>query len=241
MNRITTKINLIITIFFLSFGMLFAQDKGIARIPPDGVIQTYLAGTKEYGSLYNGKIETPFDSRQFVNHAFLGSDQYVKGILCYNAVVYQDIYMRLDLFRDELTVIYPDKPYRVIIDKEKFNYALINGFTIITSVDDEPDAGEQYRILIDDGAYPFVKKYYVTVRNELSNIEVKRHFRMQEQYVIYIDGIPYPVKNKNALLKLFAGRKKELNEYAKQHKLDFKAHFEQSIVALVNYYETLNK
>jgi len=241
MNRITTQISLIIMIFFLCLGMLFAQDKGIARIPPDGVIQTYLVGTKEYAALYNGKIETPFDRRQFVNHAFLATDQYMKGVLCYNQVVYQDIYMRLDLFRDELTVILPEKPYRVVLEKEKFNYAVLNGYTIITSIDDKPDQEEKYRLLIDNGSHPFVKKYYVTIRNELSNTDVKRHFRFQEQYLIYIDGVVYPVKNKNSLCKLFPDRKKELNEYARQHKLDFKAHFEQSVIALVNHYETFSK
>lgn len=148
--------------------------------------------------------------------------------------------MRLDLYRDELTVFSPDKPYRVVLEKEKLNYAVINGFTIVTSVQD-PEPGEKYMVLIDDGIYPFVKKYYVTVKNELSNIDVKRHFRVQEQYFIYINGTAYPVKNKNSLLKHFPDRKKELNEYAKQHRLNFKAHFEQSVATLVNHYENLNK
>ena len=229
----------LIFILFLSGGILWAQETETAQIPPADAIQNYLTATKEYAALFNGKIETPFDSRQFVNHAYLGTDQYTKGSLCYNQVVYRDVYLRLDLYRDEMTVYSPDKPYHIVLDKEKFNYAEINGFTVVTSIY-ETETGEKYRLLIDNGIYPFVKQYRVTVKNELSNIDVRRHFLFQEQYFIYINGVLSPVKNKNSLLRLFPDRKKELNEYARQHKLNFKAKFEQSVVALVNHYETMN-
>ena len=234
------KEKLIIFVLLLSSEMVWAQEKGFARIPPTDAIQNYLSGTKEHAALFSGKIESPFDNRQFINHAFLGTDQYVKGTLCYNGVVYQDIFMRLDLYRDELTVYSSDKPYHVVLEKEKFNYAVLNGVTIITSIHGL-DAGEKYRVLIDDGIYPFVKKYRVSIKDELSTIELKRRFLLQEHYFIYVGEIAYPVKNKNSLLKLFPDRKKELNEYAKQHRLDFRAHFEQSVSALVNHYENMNK
>jgi len=231
---------LLIVLFCFSEGILYAQEKDIAQIPPTNAIQDYLSAAKGYAALFSGKIETPFDSRRFVNHAFFETEQYVKGVLCYNQVIYPDIFMRLDLYRDELTVVFSPSSPRVVLEKDKFNYAVFNGSTLIVSRY-ASDTGWQYMLLIDDGRYPFVKKYRVTVREELSNTDVKRHFRFQEQYFIYIDETAYPVKNKNSLLKLFPDRKKELNEYARQHKLNFKAQFEQSVVELVNYYESLHK
>ena len=115
----------LIFFFFSCGGILCAQDKGIATIPPPDAIQSYLSETQKNAALYNGKVETPYDHR-FENHPYLETDQFVKGTLCYNHVVYQDIFMRFDLYRDELTVFSPDKPYRIVLDKEKFDYAVLN-------------------------------------------------------------------------------------------------------------------
>jgi len=53
--------------------------------------------------------------------------------------------------------------------------------------------------------------------------------------------VPRAVKNKNSVLKLFPDKRKELNEFAKQHKLNFKNQIEQSIVDLVTHYENLKE
>ena len=237
MNRIPTTHRLVVFFFLFSGGILWAQDAGIAKVPPSDAIQSYLSETKEYAALFSGKTEAPYD-RTFTNHPYFETDQYRQGVLCYNEVVYQDIFMRLDLFRDELTVFSPNKPYRIVLENEKFSYAILNGFTFILSPN-EAKTGSKFMILIHDGSYPFVKQYRLSVKEEFFGITLSRSFRTQEQYFIYINNTAYPVKNKNTLLKLFPDRKKELNEYAKQHKLNFKAFFEQSVITLVDHYENL--
>jgi len=230
------RIKFITAFLFLFGGVLWAQERGMTKIPPTDAIQSYISETKEYAALFNGKIETPYD-RVFINHPYLGADQYVQGTLCYNEVVYHDIWMRLDLNRDELAVYSPDKRNRIVLEIEKFNYAVMNGFTIIASTN-ESNVGSKYLLLLKDGAYPFVKQFRVTVKEEIQHLTLKRFFRFQEQYFLTVDGIAYPVKNKNAVLKLFPDRKKELNDFVKQQKLRFNAQqFEQSMVALVKQCE----
>ena len=227
---------LIFLFFFLFGGILWAQERSVAKVPPKDAILSYISETKEYAALFNGKIETPYD-RQFINHPYLETDQYIQGTLCYNEVVYHDILMRLDLNRDELAVFSPDKHYRIVLEIEKFNYAVLNGFTIITSTN-ESNTGTKYMLLLKDGIYPLVKQFKFTVKEEIQHLTLKRYFRFQEQYFITVDGIIYPVKNKKAILKLFPDRKKELNDFAKQQKLSFRAQqFEQSMVALVKQCE----
>ena len=227
------KIMFFLPLFFFSAGFLLGQDKDITRIPPTEAIQDYLSQTKEYTALYNGKIVTPYD-KVYTNHAYLVTDKYVSGTLCYNDVVYSDVNMRLDLFRDELSIMPPDKPFPVVLESRKLNYALLSGVTVIAN---PTNTGQQYGILIDDGICPVVKQFRVTVKEEYAGIELRWTFRFQEQYFVYINGIASPVKNKNALLKLFPDKRKELNDFAKQHKLNFRAQIEQSIVALINHYE----
>ena len=224
--------------FFLFFaGILCAQDKGIATIPADA-IQDYLAETKEYSVLYSGKFETPYD-QSYTNHPYLETAQYVQGTLCYNQVVYQDIFMRLDLFRDELSVAFPTKINRVVLEKEKFNYAVINGLTVFVSTNNASKTGTKYMLMVKDGIFPVVKQYRVLIREEVVNRSMKRTFLFQEQYFVYIGNIACPVKNKNDLLTLFADKKKELNDYANQRKLNFRKQFGESVIALVEQYEAM--
>ena len=237
MRRFPIQLRLYVLFIFFSGSIVRAQEAGMIKIPPTSAIQNYLSETNEYSALFNGKIETPYD-RTFENHPYLETDRYVQGVLCYNGVVYNDIFMRLDLFRDEFTVFSPHKPYRIILENEKFNYAVLNGLTLVFS----PERSK-YMLLIHDGAYPFVKQYRLAVKEDYSALTftIIRSFRIQTQYFIYIDAKAYPVKNKNALLKLFPDRKKELNDYAKQHKLNFRTQFEQSVIALINHYESMQE
>ena len=220
-------------------GMIQAQEKRFAVIPSDNVIHNYLTDAKSYAALYSGKIETPYD-RRFENHPYFESNTYVSGTLGYNRVVYKDILMRFDLYRNELTVISPDRPYSIVLDNEKFDYAVLNGSTIVLSVNDGRSKG-QFHVLLQNGTYPIVRSYNIVMVEETSDRIIRNLFRIQNQYAIYINGIPYPVKSKNAVLKLFADKRKELNEFAKQHKLNFKSQIEQSIMALVNHYENLTQ
>jgi len=236
MKRIYTDAMLIFFFFLFCGGIICAQDKGRTQIPPTEVIQNYLSETNEYAVLFNGKTEAPYD-RLYQNQPYFETFVFVKGTLCYNNVVYQNINMRLDLYRDELSVYSPNRPFPVVLDIKKFNYAILNGNMIIASTN-ESNTGFKYMLLIKEGLYPVTKQYRVTINEDVSQLEIKRSFRFQERYHITINGITYQIKNKNTLLNLFPDRKKELNEFAKQHKLSFKSQqFGQSIVALVNHYE----
>jgi len=235
------KIRLLLFMFCFYGGMaLWAQEQSTAILPADAVVLNYLIEAKEYAALYTGKIETPYNVA-FENHPYLETSGYVSGTLCYNRVVYQDVLMRFDLFRDEITVVSPDVPHRVVLNNEKFNYAVLHGLTIIKSAD-EKGAKTKFVVLLHNGTFPVVKKQTLRILEEsLSDRTLSRTFQVQRQYVVYVNNIPYAVKNKNSILKLFADRKKELNEYAKQHKLNFKKGIEQSIIEMVTYYENLEE
>jgi hypothetical protein len=218
--------------------MLWAQETKFSGIPSDNDIREYLSEAKEYATLFSGKTETPYD-RQFVNHPYFESSGYLSGTLCYNRVIYKDVMMRFDLFRNELTVFLPGRPFFIVLNNEKFEYAILNGSTIVLS-DSEKDSKKKFLVLLHNGRYPVVRKYNMTITEDVIGLSITSSFRIQQQYAIYVNGISRVVKNKNSVVKLFPDKRKELNEFAKQHKLSFNNQsVEQSIVALVGYYENL--
>ena len=228
---------LIFAVLLINSGLIWAQKQNTEIIRSDIVIANYLTGVETYAALYTGKMETPYDI-PFSNHPYFETTGYISGTLCYNRVVYKDVLMRLDLYRDELSVMYPDMKVGIVLNNDKFDYAVLNEAVIIKTAADRKTK-EKYVVLLHNGTYPVVKVHDIRIIEELSSLVVRRYFRIQYQYAIYSDGILYPVKNKSSILKMFPDSRKELNEYAKRHKLDFIKYPEQSIVSLVDHYEDI--
>ena len=225
----------IIILFFLCSGVIWAQEKRIAGMPSDNVVHNYLTETQGYAALYSGKTETLYNKR-FVGHPYFENDIYISGTLCYNHVVYKDVLMRFDLFRNEVAVTVPNRLFfPIVLNNEKFDYAILNGSTIVLSVS-EADARDKFIVILQNGDYPVVRKYNM---RRITLPSFMEEYNTKNQYDIYINGVAHPVKNKNSMLKLFPDKRKELNEFAKQHKLNFKNQIEQSILALVNHYANL--
>jgi len=225
-------------LLFLFGGMMLrAQEQKPTNTAFGNDMQNYLTKTNVYAALYSGKTATPYDTR-FTNHPYYESSNYISGILDYNGVLYHDVLMRFDLFRNEITVISPDKSYDIVLDNDKFNYAVVNGSAIMLSVS-EKELTKQLLVLLHNGIYPVVRKYVVNVELSQKDRIFYNTFLIQRKYDIYINDVPRTVKNKNSVLKLFPDKRKELNEFAKQHNLNFKNQIEQSFVALVTHYENL--
>lgn len=231
------KNRLIIFILFLSAGIIWAQKNSFTGIPADNVIHNYLTEVQTYATLYSGKTETPYDKR-YENHPYFETFTYQAGTLGYNHVVYTDILMRFDLYRNELTVVAPGRPVPVILNNDKFDYAILNGSTIIQA-GNENNAKGKFLVLLRNGTYPVARQYNIRTEEETSNLTIIHSFRIQVKYLIYKNGVPYTVKNKNSVLKLFPDKRKELNMFAKQHRLNFNSQIEQCIIALVDQYEAM--
>ncbi|MDF9828684.1 hypothetical protein [Parabacteroides sp. PF5-6] len=233
---------IIVVVAALSLGMqLKAQEatEGV-NIVPDKVIVEYLNSAKNQAVVFNGKEQTPYD-QVFTNHPYLLTPDYVQGKLLHNDIFYTEIPLRLDLYRDEIITTMPNTPYNIVLEKEKVTEALISGYHIIRHDEKRwPNIPKgNYLVLLSDGAYPIVKKYQVTLDQKIVDQNVDYTFQIRERFYVYKDKVCHPVSNKGSILKLFPDKKKELSAYMKQQKLNFRKQREQSIVAIVEYYEHL--
>lgn len=226
----------------LSLGMQLKAQEATGRVNSisEKVIVEYLNSAKNQAVVFNGKEQTPYDL-VFTNHPYLVTPQYVSGKLLHNDILYTEIPLRLDLYRDEIITTMPNTPYNIVLEKEKVTEALIAGYHVIRN-DEElwPNIPRgNYLILLSDGAYPIVKKYQVILDQKIVDQNVEYTFQIRERFYVLKDKECHLVSNKGSLLKLFPDKKKELSAYIKQQKLNFRKQREQSIVAIVEYYEHL--
>jgi len=212
----------------------------IARPVTDEVIIEYVNSAKDQAVIFNGKEQVPYDLN-YKNHPYLVTPEYLSGELLHNNVLYKEIPLRLDLYRDEIVTRMPNTPYNIALEKEKVTEASIAGFRVIRHNEGLwPNIPKgNYLILLSDGIYPIIKKYQVVLDQKIVDQSVEYTFRIRERFYVYKDNTCYPVSNKGSILNLFPDKKKELTAYIKQHKLKFGKEREQSIVAIVEYIEHL--
>ncbi|MDH6342526.1 hypothetical protein M2480_001148 [Parabacteroides sp. PFB2-12] len=204
-------------------------------------ILTYQQALGDFAIPYNGKEESAYQLNP-TNHPYWQTSEFIVGDLWYNHILYKQVAMRLNIHRDELVVLMPGKPFNIVLEKEKFNRAVLHGQTIIPSQTDllkNAPSGD-YHILLHEGLFPIIKSYFVSLEEKIADRVLEHTFRVSEKIYVCKEGTCHPVAKKSSLLKLFPDKKKELETYIKQHKLKFnKKKREESIVQVVNYYETI--
>ncbi|MDL2255438.1 hypothetical protein LJC44_01730 [Parabacteroides sp. OttesenSCG-928-G06] len=230
---------LIAAVVLLASEPLFAQE--IRQSLPEGDIREYQQKVGEYALPFNGKEQSGY-YLNLTNHPYWYTDELVPGDLLYNNILYKDVLMRFDLYRDEFIVRMPNKPFLIVLEYEKFGQAFLHGYTVVSSLKYQlknAPAGK-YHILLHEGEFPVIKSYGSTLDEKIVDRSIEHTFRFAEKIYVSKDNTCYQVSRKSALLKLFPDKKKELEAYIKQNKLKFnKLQKETSILRVVEYYETL--
>lgn len=236
------KAEILILLLFISSEWLFAQQMDVSQKAPDTLVQSYFSGVQEHALIFNGKEYTRY-GRQTTNHPYFIQEEFKDGSVCYDGIVYPQVKMRLDLYRNELTVIAPNKPYPIIVEKERVDYIKLHDHLVLnTRIKNWKNMTDnEYIVLLHDGTYPVFKKYTLKYEEQINQLAIEASFRIQEQFFICKENFCYPVKNKKSILDLFPDKKKELGNYIRQQKMNFKKQPEQAFVTIVEQYETISK
>lgn len=212
-------------------GALWAQNRPAEQ---------YLEATQHRAALHTGKLASDYP-RHLTNHPYLGDASYAAGTLSYCGVMYPHVRLRLDRYRNELTTLPPDRFGSIILDPANVDYADLHGHRVIYF---RPDGRtgcprEGYcQLLYESDRCAVLEFVRCSLQETRRNSDVSGSFRSSVQYYIRKDDVYYPVKNKSATLKVFGAHRKELSEYIRTQRLDFRRTPGAAITALVIYYET---
>lgn len=240
--NIRMKKGIFILLLSLSTGSIYSQQARINSASSEMPKEQYLSTANEYAILFNGKEYNRY-TKQTKNHPYLVQKDFADGEISFGGIYYPHVQMLLDLYKDELIVQAPSKPYSIIVEKERFDSARLHGYQIIKPAIRgwENLGGNEYVLLLHDGNYPVIKKYFIQYEEKVNGLSVEASFRIKEQYYICKENYCHPVRNKSSLLKLFPERKKELGQFIKTRKLNFRKNPEQAFISIVEHYETLNR
>lgn len=201
-------------------------------------VENYLQQTGDFADIYNGRIETNYNALKYKNSPYYKNSDYTDASVVYRNIYYPNQKARLDLYREQLIILSPEKRYGIVVYSPDVEKILMYGKTFEWL--NPPKEGG-----LKQGFYSHLsegKKIQLYGKDSYSLAQEMLAYRFDHniRYYLLFDNRFYTVKNKGSFSKLFPQYKKQINQFAKSHKLNFKdENSEDSFVSLAGYCEKL--
>lgn len=213
------------TCFFLSAINFFIT----AALPTDSCkkfnseIQEYFQTTGALSIIYQG-IEQEKYPVNYLNNPYFADPDYTQGQVWFNGILYPNVNMRFDMYRQQLIVQAENQPYNILIPYEKLDSAIIHGFKLKyypEIIRKNNSSGVCRLILFDEKVKLYIQPEAYLVKQS-QNQNVKYKFVQKNSFFIEKSETLYPVKNLRSLQHIFPGQKTQIAEISKTHKLNYK-------------------
>ncbi|MDR2389477.1 MAG: hypothetical protein LBD89_06815 [Tannerellaceae bacterium] len=202
-------------------------------------INNYLLHAGARAVLYAGKEETTY--AHIHQHPYLDTEHYREGTLYFAKRTYPQQPMRVNVYTDELVVLAPEFHAGIALPSERVDSVVFSSYTLIYNDGKEtalPSPGYYARLY--NGKYSVWKRQTKLIERMTNGMNIEQTFTTRTRFYIHKDGQYHSVGSKNSLLKLFAGKKKELKLFFRRQQLNFRQEAHEAIVRTVMYYESLN-
>ncbi|MBP1676405.1 MAG: hypothetical protein H6Q20_964 [Bacteroidetes bacterium] len=221
-----------ITLFLL----LFFCTYGMSQQTMDSLVAGYFSHYSNQVALFYGKEQVKYPLT-IDGHPYYGRSSYVNAQLKYNDILYKNVPVKIDLYRNELIVQSPNPPFNVILDNSRVDHVRINDslFVFIPPTELYKPVAGSYVIKLTDGSYKLYKKQNVSYEEAKDNTTVRRYFSRYVTYYLYDGNSYYKLKGKNSLLKIFKNQKRALSAFVRQNHLNFSANPDKAYIAALNF------
>jgi len=199
--------------------------------------ENYIQQTGDYSDIYNGRIETNYNVLQYENLPYYISSEFADATVVYRKNLYPGQKVRLDLFKEQLITLPPDKQYGVVVRSSDVDKVVVYNKTFLRLVPPEESGLKPgYYLQLSEG-----KKIQLFCKNSYSLQQqlLTYSFDLKVRYYLLYNNQYYTVKNKASFSKLFTRYKKQINQFAKDKQLNFSRDKEESLVSLSGYCEEL--
>jgi len=218
--------------------MLFTRQRLLAQ--DDRYAAGYMNAVSNHAALFSGNRQQPF-TLHTLNHRYFKDEDFVSGRLCYGDVFYPEVWLRWDLYRDELMVLSPVN-YIIVLKSEHVDFAEIHGYRIFYLHPDGlrgcPPAGNY--ILLHSGNHLLIEK----ITNELNqkdNNSSEYYFILSKRFFLQKDGVYHKIKNRRTLLKALETHRKELKHFIRDNRFEYKRDAETMALEVVKEHEKLSR
>lgn len=227
---------------FLSVVLLISMYANVvnAIIPNDNqkalnkAIDTYTETVGSHSLIFQGVEQLKYPLNYLNTPYFIDSD-YSVGDIWYQGVYYPHIMLRFDMYRNQVIVRSADQPYNIVIFPQKLDSAMLHGYKMVylPQVTTKDKTTGAYCLRNFSGKVNLFTQPEAVLREFTEDQKVKYRFERIDKYYIEKSGILYSVNNLRSFYKLFPQNKKQIIDFAKNKKLNFRKNPTESMVEIL--------
>ena len=204
-------------------------------------IESYLKQAGDYAEIYTGRIETEYSRAQYENFPYyLSNNDFSEAAIVYKNKYYPNLRARLDLFKEQLIILPYEKRLGVVVDSQNIDRVYMYDKTFIW-LNLPKESGIKTGFYLQLFNSEKIQLFSKNIFNLLHRHHTIFYFDRKTRYYLFFANRYHNVNNKNSFSKLFPQYKKQINQFSKDHKLNFKNNAEESLTSLAGYCEELIK
>ncbi len=205
--------------------------------------QEYFSSASNFARLYVGAVEAQYQTSVWHDNPYYKENTSTyKGRISYHGVVYDDVQLRYDQYRQRVVILSPALNVFCVPDQEFVDWFEMDGHRFVH----DPEDSLRYASLLCDGKsngvrlYHSVWKFYNGQRGVVGEKYTLSTLRTLEHYTLITPGGEnYHVERASDVAKVFPDQKKQIKQFARKNHLSFsKSKREQSLAKVV---ESLNR
>ena len=186
--------------------------------------QEYFASASDFARLYVGPVEPQYESWLWHDSPYYkGNADLYKGRISYYGVVYEEVQLRFDQFKQRVVVLSPVGNYFCLPEQEHIDWFEMDGRRYVHDVEDSL----RYAALLCDGSKNGIRLYHSAwkIFNGEKTFVGKKYlktFRTEERYTLVTpDGEMHEVARASDVARLFPEQKKQIKRFARKNRLSF--------------------
>lgn len=208
--------------------------------------QPYARALTPHPKLVNGPEYVDYAKRYAVRtgHPFFEWPEVQAGSVYYNEHLFSGVRLAYDTVLDQLVLMPPNSPLTLRLLSEQVQSFTIQGHRFIRLVADSASAKVIhtgfYEVLLDSSAVQVLAKRTKRLQEHINQRVVEAEFSEADKVVLKKDGRYYAIGSRASVVRPFADRAKEMQQFLQAHKLRFnRTQREASAVRLAAYYSGL--
>lgn len=213
------------------YGLIFACMMAVSQHVG---AQEYFSSASDFARLYVGAVEAQYQKTLWHDIPYYnGNTNLYKGRISYSGVVYDDVQLRFDQFKQCVVVLPPGEKVMCVPDQGLIDWFEMDGHRYVHA----PEDGSRYAALLCDGRSNGIRLYHSVwkVDGGDKTFERKKYQKTlytKELYTLVTpDGEMHPVKRASDVAKLFPEQSRQIRQFVKKNHLAFtKEERENSLV-----------
>ncbi len=187
--------------------------------------QEIVSSASDYARLYVGPLEPQYYQSWLWHDCpyYKGNTNTYPGRISYYGVVYDNVQLRLDQYKQRVAVLAPGSNLLCLPEQEYVDWFEMDGHRYVH----DPEDSTRYAYLLSDGSTNGIRLYHSVwkINSGDRNVGVKKYVKTlstQEHYTLITpDGEMHHVKRASDVAKLFPAQKKPIKQFARKNHLSF--------------------